>query len=141
MAALIMPLLLQAEECVAASTEKAAYDGRPVVTAAVSEAAGAAPLVMLSRGTDSLHAVVLIGGIYNDYRYFSPWSGCLARDDRVLLGWQRPHHRRPLGESARALAAEIKSLHGSGVRQVTMFAHSIGGLVAKGAVDILAQEN
>ncbi len=98
------------------------------------------PVAVLFRGTHPRHAVILIAGIYNNHQYFLPWQESLARDEVVLLGWQRAHHGQRLDDSALLLAAELLSLQEQGIRNVTLIAHSIGGLVAKGALDHLSRE-
>jgi hypothetical protein len=137
LAALAMPFPALASGCGADSFHGPAPEatGAP----AYKEDIAPVPLGTLFRGEGAQHAVILIGGIYNDYSYFSPWMKCLTGSGMLILGWQRPLHVRPLEESARALGIEMAKLHGMGVRRITLLAHSIGGLVAKGAVDRLAR--
>lgn len=98
------------------------------------------PLTVLFRGNRPRHAVVLLAGIYNDHEYFRPWQESFDGEDVLLLGWLPAHHVQRLEDTDRLLARELMRLHEQGIRTVTLLAHSIGGLIAKGAVDRLHRE-
>ncbi len=141
-AALVLPLFARADEASWQGQENQAQGWQQEGSPTESAEAGAShpPLTLLFRGDNPEHAVIMLAGIYNDHEYFLPWRENLAKDKVLLLGWQRSHHVQRLDDSARLLARELIALHEQGILSVTLLAHSIGGLVAKGAVDRLSKE-
>lgn len=85
------------------------------------------------------HAVILVGGIHETSHYFDGWVPALAAPDTVVLGWDHDHQTTSMKESARLLARRISELSAQGITDVTIVAHSMGGLVAKGAIDELSR--
>lgn len=85
------------------------------------------------------HAVILVGGIHETSHYFDSWVAALASEDTVVLGWDHDHRTMSMRKSAWLLARRISDLRAQGITDVTIVAHSMGGLVAKGAIDELSR--
>jgi hypothetical protein len=85
------------------------------------------------------HAVVLIGGIHDSYHYFDNWVTALASGENLVLGWKHDHRAMRMARASKLLSQDLAKLHAAGVTGITIVAHSIGGLVAKGAIDELSR--
>lgn len=85
------------------------------------------------------HAVILVGGIHETSHYFDSWVAALASPNTVVMGWNHDHRAMSMRASARLLAGRISDLSAQGITDVTIVAHSMGGLVAKGAIDELSR--
>lgn len=85
------------------------------------------------------HAVILVGGIHETSHYFDRWVPALASPDTVVFDWGHNHQSMSMGEGAKLLAARISELRTRGITGVTIVAHSMGGLIAKGAIDELSR--
>ena len=96
-------------------------------------------LQLLSGDVSSTHAVILVAGIHDDHSYFADWVGPLSSSDNRVMGWTADHRAQTMQESALALAQSLAELKENGVTDITILAHSMGGLVAKGAVDELSR--
>lgn len=143
-AALMLPLAVHAgpddHSALATGAAMASTSPPEADNRASAGAQDAPPLTVLFRGNRPRHAVVLLAGIYNDHEYFRPWQGSFTSEDVLLLGWVPAHHVQRLDDTDRLLARELMHLHEQGIRTVTLLAHSIGGLIAKGTVDRLTRE-
>jgi len=96
-------------------------------------------LERLSGDSSATHAVILVGGIHSNHDYFQSWVPALSSKENVVLGFDHDHQAMPMREAAASLAGAIKELKEQGVTDITIVAHSMGGLVAKGAVDELSR--
>jgi pimeloyl-ACP methyl ester carboxylesterase len=96
-------------------------------------------LTVLSSGEHPTHAVILVGGIYDDYQYWDSWKDKLAGPDTVVMGYDHDARTESMPKSAHNLASDIAELKERGVTDVTVVAHSLGSLISKGALDELAQ--
>lgn len=85
------------------------------------------------------HAVILVGGIHETSHYFDSWVAALASPDTVVMGWDHDHWAMSMRASAGLLAGRVSDLSAQGITDVTIVAHSMGGLVAKGAIDELSR--
>jgi hypothetical protein len=93
-----------------------------------------APLVT----TRSDRAVVLIGGINdNTQRVFEPWHGQLQKSGAAIYKFTADHRSQQMSASAVQLANALERLRAEGVTDVTIHAHSMGGLVAKRSLHLL----
>lgn len=89
----------------------------------------------------AFHAYVLVGGIHDTYDYFGLWADTLSAGGRAVFGWNHDHRSSPMAAAAGMLAEDLRILHRSGTGSITLIAHSIGGLVSKGAIDRLEAAN
>ncbi len=96
-------------------------------------------LHILKESSQVTRAVLLVGGIHDNYHYFDNWITALTGPDRVVLGWDHDYRSMMLSDSARSLAHDLGRLRQAGITDVLILAHSIGGLVAKGAIDEMAR--
>lgn len=93
----------------------------------------------LSGEASATHAVILVGGIHSNHDYFEKWVPALSGADTVVLGFDHNHRAMTMKEAAASLADSIGELKGRGITDITIVAHSMGGLVAKGAVDEMSR--
>lgn len=85
-------------------------------------------------------AVILVGGIHNNYTYFNEWKEGLKAPDTAVIGFNHDHQTQSMSAAAHDLAKEIHGLRAQGIEEVTVVAHSMGGLVSKGALNELVRE-
>ena len=96
-------------------------------------------LTVLSSGEHPTHAVILVGGVYDDFQYWNSWRDQLAGPNNVVLGYDHDARTESMPKSAHNLAADIQSLKEQGITDVTVVAHSLGCLISKGALDDLTR--
>lgn len=89
---------------------------------------------------DGSEAAVLVGGIHDTWRSLSAWVPVHAAAGRRVLGYTYDQRRDDLEASARFFAKALVGLHGEGVRRVHITAYSMGGWVAKAALDRMAAD-
>lgn len=92
---------------------------------------------LLSGGSKATHAIILIGGIHNTYHYFDAWVPKLSSPYNAVIGWNHDHQSMSMTAASKELACKISDLKYQGYKSVSIIAHSMGGLVAKGAIDNL----
>ncbi len=102
-------------------------------------AASTARLHLLKGNTQARRVVILVGGIHDNYHYFDNWVPLLASMETLVIGWDHDYRSMTLAGSANLLAQDLARLHQAGIVDVTLVAHSIGGLVTKGAIDGLTR--
>jgi len=84
---------------------------------------------------DTAEAAILIGGINDTWRSLGDWVPVHAAAGRQVLGYTYDQRHDDLDTCARRLAAALTSLAGQGVRRLHVTAYSMGGWVAKAALD------
>ena len=84
---------------------------------------------------DTADAAILIGGINDTWRSLGDWVPVHAAAGRQVLGYTYDQRHDDLDTCARRLAAALTSLAGQGVRRLHVTAYSMGGWVAKAALD------
>jgi pimeloyl-ACP methyl ester carboxylesterase len=93
---------------------------------------------VVSYSENAHKAVILVSGIHEKGDYFEKWEGKLSQPDNAVLGYTRNHQTGSMTESAHELAGAIKELKAYGITDVHVISHSMGGLVAKAALNELA---
>jgi hypothetical protein len=91
-----------------------------------------------SRG--QAEVAILVGGIHDTWRSLSAWVPVHSASGRRVLGYTYDQRRDDLEASARLFAKALVGLHGEGVRRVHITAYSMGGWVAKAALDRMAAD-
>jgi alpha-beta hydrolase superfamily lysophospholipase len=89
---------------------------------------------------DPAEAAVLVGGINDTWRSLDGWALRHAAAGRRVLGYTYDQSRDDLDTSARFFAEALLSLCDEGVRRLHIAAYSMGGWVAKAALDRMAVE-
>ena len=95
-------------------------------------------LDFLSGNKDAKHIIILIGGIHNTYHYFDSWVSKLSSTDTAVIGWNHDHSSMRMTLAASELSCQIAELKNKNVESLTIIAHSMGALVAKGAIDSMS---
>jgi alpha-beta hydrolase superfamily lysophospholipase len=88
-----------------------------------------------AHGGDTADAAILIGGINETWRSLGDWVPVHAAAGRQVLGYTYDQRHDDLETCARQLAEALTSLAGQGVRRLHITAYSMGGWVAKAALD------
>jgi hypothetical protein len=78
---------------------------------------------------------VLIGGINDTWRSLDAWTAVHAAAGRQVLGYTYDQRHDDLETSARRLAEALRGLHDRGAKRLYITAYSMGGWVAKAALD------
>ena len=94
-----------------------------------------APDPSRARAGDSGDAAILIGGINDTWRSLGDWIPVHAAAGRRVLGYTYDQRHDDLDTGARRLAEALEGLAGQGVRRLHITAYSMGGWVAKAALD------
>ena len=89
---------------------------------------------------DREEAAVLLGGINDTWRSLDGWAPRHAAAGRRVLGYTYDQSRDDLETSARFFAGALVSLSDQGVRRLHITAYSMGGWVAKAALDRMAAD-
>jgi hypothetical protein len=103
-----------------------------LVPAIVGRAGGAAP--------DPAEAAVLLGGINESWLNLAAWLPVHVAARRQVFGYAYDQRIDDLDTSARGLAAALARLGTHGVRRLHLTAYSMGGWVAKAALDGMAAD-
>jgi len=96
-----------------------------------------APLVPVTSlaGRDPASAAILIGGINDSWRQLAGWAPLHAAAGRRVVGFAYDQTRTDLATSAETLEVSLLGLRREGVRRLYITAYSMGGWIAKAALD------
>lgn len=92
-------------------------------------------LIRAAAGGDPATAAVLLGGINDTWRSLREWVPLHRDAGRQVFGYPYDQKRSDLQTSARGLAEQLRALRARGVRRLYLTAYSMGGWVAKAALD------
>lgn len=84
---------------------------------------------------DPSEAAVLVGGINDTWRSLDDWVPVHAAAGRQVFGYTYDQRHEDLETCARRFAEGLHGLAGQGVRRLHVTAYSMGGWVAKAALD------
>jgi len=89
---------------------------------------------------DTGDVAILIGGINDTWRSLDEWIPVHARAGRRVLGYTYDQGHDDLATCARRFAEALKDLQGPGARRLHITAYSMGGWVAKAALDRMTSD-
>lgn len=95
-------------------------------------------LAAISAPDSSTKAVIFVGGIHDTYHHFDSWAESLSGPDTAVYGFDHNHSSSTMTAAGHQLADAIRGLQDEGITDVQVVAHSMGGLVAKAALNELA---
>jgi hypothetical protein len=84
---------------------------------------------------DPASAAILIGGIDDSWRCLAGWEPLHAAAGERVLGFSYDQKRTDLATNAQRLEVELLGLRREGVRRLSITAYSMGGWIAKAALD------
>jgi hypothetical protein len=87
---------------------------------------------------DPAAAAVLIGGINDSWQGLAGWVPLHAAAGRRVLGFAYDQKHTDLATNAQTLEVELLGLRRDGVRRLHITAYSMGGWIAKAALDRMA---
>jgi alpha/beta hydrolase family protein DUF900 len=108
---------------------------RAGLTPAIVATAGDASI---ARDADPAEAVVLLGGVNESWLGLAAWVPVHVAARRQVFGYAYDQGKDDLETSARGLAEALDGLSARGVRRLHVTAYSMGGWVAKAALDGMA---
>lgn len=88
-------------------------------------------LLEISTNCEQRHAVVLVGGYGQDWRYFRPWVEQLVAQDACVFGFTSDHTQELMSQTSKDLSEVLLSLQKKDFARTTILAHSMGGLIAR----------
>jgi len=94
-------------------------------------------LAYISGSADASKATIVVGGIHDTYQHFMAWEQDLGASDTLVVGFDHDHRSSSMAEAGHELAQALRDLNEQGINDVTVIAHSMGGLVSKAALDEL----
>jgi hypothetical protein len=107
----------------------------PPAAAAAPRRCGLTPARPPDPLADPGEAAVLLGGINDTWRSLPAWVDLHAAAGRAVFGYTYDQQGDDLHASARRFAEALAALAASGVRRLHVTAYSMGGWVAKAALD------
>jgi hypothetical protein len=84
---------------------------------------------------DPAAATILIGGIDDSWTRLAGWAPQQSAAGERVLGFDYDHKRTDLATNAQRLEVELLGLRREGVRRLSITAYSMGGWIAKAALD------
>jgi hypothetical protein len=82
---------------------------------------------------------VLVGGMGETWRALDGWDALHASAGRRVCGYDYDSCRQSMSEAATGLEAEIEGLAAGGTRELFVTGYSMGGWIAKAALDQMAE--
>jgi hypothetical protein len=82
---------------------------------------------------------VLIGGMEDSWRSLDGWAAEHASAGRRVCGYEYDSGRHTMSEAAARLERDLDALASSGTRRLYITAYSMGGWIAKAALDSMAR--
>lgn len=82
---------------------------------------------------------VLVGGINDTYHFLDQWGERYRDAGLVVYGFECDYGSKTMTEAAELLSEGLTTLAEAGTDQLVITAHSMGGLVAKHALDRMAE--
>ncbi len=89
---------------------------------------------------DPASAAVLIGGIDDSWRRLNGWVPLHAAAGERVFGFAYDQKRTDLATNAQRLEVELLGLRREGVRRLSITAYSMGGWIAKAALDRMTED-
>jgi len=84
---------------------------------------------------DPASAAILIGGIDDSWERLAGWAPLQSAPGQHVLGFAYDQKRTDLATNAQRLEVELLGLRREGVRRLSIIAYSMGGWIAKAALD------
>jgi hypothetical protein len=84
---------------------------------------------------DPASAAILIGGIDDSWRRLAGWAPLQSAPGQRVVGFDYDQKRTDLATNAQRLEVELLGLRREGVRRLSITAYSMGGWIAKAALD------
>lgn len=103
--------------------------------------AQAANSLSLVKKGDGSSVVILVNGINGSAKFFDEWVQSPSFENYTVYAFNVNHRSYTMTESATFLANHISELQKTNIIHLNIFAHSMGGLVAKKALDLLSASN
>lgn len=104
-----------------------------------TSASRGAPLTCGASGADPVSTAVLIGGIHDSWRSLESWIPLHTGAGRTVCGYTFDYRRRSMASGAAGLEHALEDLAASGTRRLFITAFSMGGWIAKAAVDAMVR--
>lgn len=102
----------------------------------------------VQQNIESKKAVVFVGGVNDTYHFWDKHIDSLKDKDVLVIGYEgvggkgsSPHNVEYMDQNAKHIADGIKKLQESGINDIQIVAHSLGGVVSKKALHILEDSN
>ena len=89
---------------------------------------------------DPAAAAILIGGINDSWRRLAGWTPLYAASGPRVLGFAYDQKHTDLATNAQRLEVELLGLRRDGVRRLSITAYSMGGWIAKAALDRMTED-
>lgn len=102
-------------------------------------ASGFVPEATEAQACDHKKATVLVGGFFNDWRYFEPWLPDIRETRSCIFGFAYDHTKTTMVSGAQLLEKDLQALQDAGFEEIVILSHSMGGLVVKKALHLFAE--
>ena len=110
-----------------------------ITLATVAPAAGDVPRLACGGRANVSDTSVLIGGMEDSWRSLDGWAVQHASAGRRVCGYEYDSGRQTMSEAAAGLERDLDALASAGTRRLYITAYSMGGWIAKAALDSMAR--